>query len=85
MYEKATKMRDTINELRDLCVAEISKEMCAGNCDVDLDTIKAIQLTCKIVTMYGNLIVAQAEMIGEMNRKIDDLQSKLSGRETEIH
>ena len=42
MYEKATKMRDTINELRDMCVAEISKDLFTNEVDVNTDGLKAM-------------------------------------------
>ena len=74
MVFETIELKNMIDEARSLCVKELCQEMI--NSDVDIEAFKFMQLVNKIIEQYCKVIVKQAEMMADMNEKIDTLLSK---------
>ena len=71
MKEKTTEILGLCDEIMTICC----KEMFSTNCmkDATVEEFKAWQLILKLVDKSKDLAIAQAEMMDEQNKKLDEL------------
>ena len=70
MKQTTRKLVDELNTLKALCIEEIlSKDI--G--DVDERGIKAMKSTLRVINLTNDLMMEQAEMMEDMNKKLDKL------------
>ena len=68
MVETTKKFVETTNELKKLVVAEMVKDG-----EITIEELQALQLYNKLVVLSNELLVKNAEMMSEMNNKLDKL------------
>ena len=71
MVETTQKMVEKTNELKKLMMAEMVKM--DGLDDMSVEGFQALQLCNELVTLNNKLLVKNAEMMSEIDRKLDQL------------
>ena len=67
------RLVEELNNLKSLCIEEVLKN---GIDNVDEKGFKAMQSTLKVIKLSNQLMIEQAEIMNDMNRKLDKLLEK---------
>ena len=71
MKEAMNNFEGAVNELMDICKTELGRSIVDD--EMDEKTIKVLQLSFKLVNASMKLVEEQADLLIEMNEKLDTL------------
>ena len=72
MLENTRKMIEEIDKIKAICI----KEMCNPDVLMDMNTLEMLMESMKLVEISKDLMIAQATMMEDMNKKLDILVDK---------
>lgn len=78
MLETTKKFVDEINEMKTLAIKSTFDEDMVKN--MNEKDLEAMQLTLKIIDTMSELLIKEAEMMEETNKKLDIVLKKLEER-----